>query len=118
MTSTIPAPVYEKEQRSLTLLCEIQQELANTLNSLGDKQGRGALDNYYFHSARHVNRAAEGFVFLRKSGWIDASKFLVRPLIETMFRVEAIQKKTELFYRIAYSETIVKDPKWIGSVAI
>jgi uncharacterized protein DUF5677 len=34
-----------------------------------------------------------------------------------MFRVEAIQKKPELFYRIAYSETIIEDPKWIGSAA-
>ena len=99
----------EEEQRSLNLLCEIQQELANAIDSLGGKQGRGALDNYYFHSADHLNRAAEGFIFLRKSGRIDASKFLVRPVIETMFRVEAIQKKPELFYRIAYSETIVED---------
>jgi uncharacterized protein DUF5677 len=113
----IPAHVYEEEQRSLTLLCDIQQELANALNSVGGKQSRGALDNYYFYSADHANRAAEGFTYLRKSGRIDASKLLVRPLIETMFRVEAIQKKPELFYRIAYSETIVEDPKWIGSAA-
>jgi hypothetical protein len=64
-----------------------------------------------------VNRVAEGFIFLRKSGAIDASKLLVRPLIETMFRVAAIQKKPELFYRIAYSETIVEDPKWIRPAA-
>jgi hypothetical protein len=114
MTSTMPE---SEEQRSLTLLCDIQQELANALNSVGGKQSRGALDNYYFHSADRVNRAAEGFIFLRKSGRIDASKFLVRPLIETMFRVEAIQKKPELFYRIAYSETIVEDPKWFDSAA-
>ena len=117
MSSTIPAHTYEEEQRSLTLLCDIQQELANALNSLGDKQSRGALDDYYFQSADYVNRVAEGFISLRKSGHIDASKLLVRPLIETMFRVEAIQKKQELFYRIAYSETIVEDPKWIGSAA-
>jgi hypothetical protein len=117
LSSMIPAHVYEEEQRSLTLLCDIQQELANALNSVGGKQSRGALDNYYFYSADHANRAAEGFTYLRKSGRIDASKLLVRPLIETMFRVEAIQKKPELFYRIAYSETIVEDPKWIGSAA-
>ena len=107
----------EEEERSFKLLCDIQQELASALNSLGGQQSRGALDNYYFHSADHVNRVAEGFIFLRKSGRIDASKLLVRPLIETMFRVEAIQTKQELFYRIAYSETIVEDPKWIGSAA-
>jgi hypothetical protein len=73
---------------------------------MGGKPTRGAVDNYYFHSGDHVNRVAEGFIFLRKSGRIDASKLLVRPLTETMFRVVAIQKNPELFYRIAYSETI------------
>ncbi len=110
-------PQSEEEQRSFSLLCDIQQELANALNSLRGKQSRGALDNYYVHSAKHLNRAAEGFIFLRKSGRIEASKFLVRPLIETMFRLEAIQKKQELFYRIAYSETIVEDKKWIRPAA-
>jgi hypothetical protein len=103
------------EERSFKLLCDIQQELASAIDSVGAKQSRGALDNYYFYSASHVNRAAEGFIFLRKSGRIDASKFLVRPVIETMFRVEALQKKPELLYRTAYSENIVEDPKWIGS---
>ena len=107
----------EKEERSFNLLCDTQQELADALNSLGGQQSRGALDNYYFHAAKHLNRAVEGFIFLRKSGRIDASKFLVRPVIETMFRLEAIQKKQELFYRIAYSETIVEDQKWIRPAA-
>jgi hypothetical protein len=106
-----------EEQCSLSLLCDIQQELANAVNSVDGKQARGALDKYYFYSADHVNRAAEGFIFLRKSGRIDASKFFVRSVIETMFRVEAIQKRPELFYRIAYSESAVEDPKWIGSAA-
>ena len=106
-----------EEEQSLALLCDIQQELASALNSVGGKQSRGALDNYFFYSADHVNRIAEAFIFLRKSGGIYASKILVRPLIETMFRVEAIQKKPELFYRIAYSESIVEDAKWIGSAA-
>jgi hypothetical protein len=82
---------------------------------MGGKPTRGAVDNYYFHSGDHVNRVAEGFIFLRKSGRIEASKLLVRPLTETMFRLVAIQKNAELFYRIAYSETIVEDAKWIGS---
>lgn len=109
-------PASEEEQ-SLALLCDIQQELANALNSLGRKQARGALDNYYFYSAVHVKRIAEGYIVLRKSGGIYASKILVRPLIETMFRVEAIQKKPELVSRIAYSESIVQDQKWIAAAA-
>ena len=107
-----------KEERSLKLLCDIQQELANGRNSLGGQQSRGALDNYYFHAAKHLNRAIEGFIFLRKSGRIDASKFLVRPVIETMFRIEALRKKPELLYRIAYSESIVEDRKWLRPAAV
>jgi len=117
MSSTTPAHAHGEEERSLNLLCDMQQELANALDSVGGQQSRGALDNYYFYSADHVNRAAEGFIFLRKSRRIDASKLLVRPVIETMFRVEAIQKKPELFCRIAYSESVVEDPRWIGPAA-
>jgi Family of unknown function (DUF5677) len=106
------------EEGSFKLLCDIQQELANSLNSLGGQQSRGALDNYYFHAAKHLNRAAEGFIFLRNSARVDASKFLVRPVIEMMFRVEALRKKPELLYRIAYSESIVEDRKWIHPAAI
>src|SRR2546427_6411 len=109
---------WREESRSRNLLCDIQQELANAIDSLGGKRGRSALDNYYFHAAKHLNRAAEGFIFLRKSGRMDASKFLVRPVIETIFRVEAVRKKPELLYRIAYSESIVEDRKWIRPAAV
>ena len=105
------------EERSLKLLCDIQSELASALNSLGGKQSRGLLDNYNLHSAKHINRAVEGFVFLRKAGRVDGAKFLVRPVIETMFRIQAIQQKPELMYRIAYSETIVEDAKWLRAAA-
>jgi hypothetical protein len=37
-----PTMPESEEERSLTLLCDIQQELANALNSVGGKQSRGA----------------------------------------------------------------------------
>jgi hypothetical protein len=51
-----PTMPESEEKRSLILLCDIQQELANALNFVGGKQSRGALDNYYFHSADHESR--------------------------------------------------------------
>jgi len=106
-----------QEKRSLDLLCDMQTELANAVDSVGGKGSRGFLDNYKFHSAKTVNRVVEGFIFLHKSGRIDSSKFLIRPVIEIMFRLKAVQNKPELFYRIAYSEEMIQDPKWFRSAA-
>lgn len=62
-------------------------------------------------SAGHINRAAEGFIFLRRANRVDASKFLIRPAIEAMIRLEAVKRHPELLFRIAYTERN-KDHTW------
>lgn len=79
-------------------------ELSYALNSLGGKQGTGLVEHYQFYTARHINRAAEGYCFLRRAGRVDASKHLVRPIVESVIRVHAIRKMPELMYRIAYTD--------------
>lgn len=103
--------------KSFALLCDLQNELQGALKSLAGKESQGFLDKYYNFSAGHINRAAEGFIFLRKASRIDASKFLVRPAIEAMIRLEAVKRQPELLFRIAHTERI-KDRKWIGRAAI
>jgi hypothetical protein len=106
----------EDEQRSLQLLTDLRTELGEALNSLGGKQSRGLLDNYYFYASVYMNRAAEGFLFVREAGRVDASKLLVRPPIEVMFRIQALRRKPDVLYRIAYSEHL-EEQKWLGSAA-
>jgi|ERR1039457_295378 hypothetical protein len=103
--------------RSFALLCDLQNELHAALASLAGRQSQGFLDKYYNLSAGHINRAVEGFIFLRKASRIDASKFLIRPAIEAMIRLEAVKRQPKLFFRIAHTERI-KDRKWIGRAAV
>jgi|APCry1669190288_1035285.scaffolds.fasta_scaffold25485_1 hypothetical protein len=106
---------YDVERASLDLLCDIQTELCNALTSLGGRQCNGLLESYIGHSARLLNKAVEAYIFLRESGRLDASKLLVRTVIEAVFRVHAVRKKPELMYRIAYSEHI-EDKKWVRPI--
>ena len=97
-------PSASTEEQSLTLLADLVAEITRALDSLGGKKHNGLFDNYQFWSSKHLHRAADGFVFLRRSGRADASKFLIRPAIEIVLRLQAVKKHPDLLYRIAFSE--------------
>jgi hypothetical protein len=92
------------EEESLKLVDDFNNELRNALDSLGGTKPSGLLDVFRFWSSKHLQRAVDGFAFLRRSGHVDASKFRVRPAIEMFIRLVAAAKHPDLFYRIAYSE--------------
>ncbi len=94
----------EIDKQTLQVVADFADELKAALDSLGDKEGQGLFDHYRFFGAKHIQRAVDGFVFLRSSGRIDSSKFLVRPAMEVVFKLQAIEREPELLYRIAYSE--------------
>jgi Family of unknown function (DUF5677) len=93
------------EEESLKLVEDFLDALTRALKSLkGNAPPHKLLSNYRFWSAKHLHRAIAGFAFLRRSGRLDSSKFLVRPAIEMVIRLEAASKDPDLFYRIAFSE--------------
>lgn len=106
------------EEESLELLCDMCNELSGAVNSLGGKKDVDVFGQFNFHCAKYVNHADEGFIFLRQAipPRIAASKFLIRPIIEIMFRLGAIRVKPELLYRIAYAES-QQDWKWFAPAA-
>lgn len=97
------------------LLADLQNELALALNSLGGKESQGLHDHYEVYMSGYVNRAAEGFVFLRTAGRVDSSKLLVRPAMEAAIRLLAIRKQPPLLYRIAFSEH-QSDSAWLRAL--
>ena len=105
------------EAKSLELLCDICNELSEAVNSLGGKSGDFSV-HFKSHSAKYLNYAAEGFISLRQANPppIAPSKLLIRPAIEIMFRLAAIQKQPDLLYRIAYSER-EENWKWFTKTA-
>jgi hypothetical protein len=91
---------------SLELLAELREALGAALNSLEGKQSNGLLDHFLGYSAATINRAADGYLTLRRASMIDASKLLIRPAMETMIRILAVRTQPDLLYRIAYTERI------------
>src|SRR6266542_1067947 len=98
-----PSHSAEAEEESLKLVEDFNTELMHALDSL-HKNSVGLLDQYRFWSSKHLQRAVDGFAFLRRSGRVDGSKFLVRPAIEMAFRLEAARQHPDVFYRIAHEE--------------
>lgn len=103
--SSLPPELMEPgdSDPNLQIVSAFAEELRNALDSLGRKEG-DMFAHYRLHSAKHIQRAVDGFVFLRKSGRFDCSKFLVRPAIEVVFKLQAIERKADLLYRIAFTE--------------
>jgi hypothetical protein len=105
------------EAKSLKLVLDVHAELSTALNSLGKKKARDMRDNYKFWSSFYMGRASQGYIVLRRAGGMAESRFLVRPAIEIMFRLEAVRQKPELVYRIGYTETKLNDRKWLIALA-
>jgi hypothetical protein len=103
------------EVQSLELLSDTQTELHHALSAFGGRQSEGLLEGYRFYTASHINLAAEGYIYLRKSERIDASKHLIRTAIEAVIRLRAVQKKPQLLFRIAFTE-FNEDKKWARSL--
>ena len=98
-------PIHGPEEvQLLALLREVQQVLADALNSL-DSTSRPPIDVAYLGwTAVSVNQAAEGYLWLRDSGRVAASKLLVRPALEAVFSGIAAVKDHRFLFRKAYSE--------------
>jgi hypothetical protein len=106
----------EAEQLSLELLRDIVKELSSALDSLAGKDRGGLLNQYKVHSAKHIFRAADGFISLRKLGHKYCSKLLIRPAIEVMFRLEAVRKDGKMLSRVAAWEDL-EDQKQLRTIA-
>lgn len=103
------------EEEAIALLVDIQSELHNAFGHLQGKQTEGPLF-YQYYSDRMINEAIMGYIVLRNSGQIPASKILIRTALEAAFRLTAVQKKPELLFRIIYSE-MIKDKKLIAGAS-
>lgn len=104
------------ESAWLSLVADMQHELAAALESLTRKRHEGLQDVFPIMSAGHINRALDGYILLRKAGRIDASKLLIRPALEAAIKILAVKEQPVLLYRIAYSERL-EDQKWLGAAA-
>lgn len=94
----------QDEVTALDLLKEVRQTLAKAIDSLGNKTPPSQEAAYIFNPAVGINRAAEGYHFLRSNFRVHASKLLVRPCIESMIYATAAAKSKDFLFRKAFTE--------------
>lgn len=100
----------------MTLLCELQPATGAALDSLGGKLTKGVEDLYYLYVSRQINIAGDSFIVLRRNNRIDGARFVIRPALESMLRLQAVRAKPYLLYRVLFTEARETD-KWLGGVA-
>jgi len=104
------------EVQFLEFLKELQPIQVNALNSLGGKKPADFNSSYLGRIAVTVNRTSDGYLWLRESGRMDASKFLIRPALEAVFCGTAAMMNKDFLFRKAYSEW-VEDKKLFATDA-
>ncbi len=98
-------PIYPPiEIQYLKLLKELQTIIVKAISSLGGKKPADAGSAYLGSIATTVNRASDGYLLLRESARVDASKLLIRPALEAVFCGVAAVKDKDFLFRKAYSE--------------
>ena len=109
-------PRTHSEVVGMTLLSDLEPAIAAAIDSLGGGLPKSVADTYYLYASRHINISVGGFIVLRREHQVDGARLLVRPALETMFRLRAIHTKPYLLYRALFSEALETD-KWFGGVA-
>src|SRR6266481_642488 len=96
-----------KEVQLLGLLKDVQRLLADALKSLEGQSLSPGGPAYLVWAAVSVDKAAEGYLWLRESGRVAASKLLIRPALEATFSGIAATKTPGFLFRKAYSEWLL-----------
>jgi len=103
----------QNEKESFALLLDTRKALEEMLHGAEKTQPDLRYDRKYIYLlAGFVFRAVDGYVLLRQNGRVDASKLLIRPAMEAMFRGGSALNQPEIFFRIAYTE-LESDLMWL-----
>jgi hypothetical protein len=102
--TNIPPRSQRKEHEFMALLKELQAILAEALDSLGGKTPPTSGSSYLGRIAITVNRVSDAYICLRDLGRADASKLLIRPVLEATFLAAAAMKDPNFLFRRAYTE--------------
>jgi hypothetical protein len=93
-----------QEVELLKLLKELQSILTAAVNSLGNEKRLTQESNYLGWAATSVNFATDSFILLREAGRIHGSKFLIRPILETVIAAGAVTNEKGILFQKYYTE--------------
>ena len=93
-----------QEADLLAVLKELQQLLVAALDSLGEVKPASKESGYVGWAAAHVNKILDGYLWMREPGRVDASKLMIRPLVETVLFVVAVTRERGFLFLKAFTE--------------
>ena len=88
----------------LKLLKELRCVLETALDSLATQKPPSPESRYVGDAAKAVNIASDGYILLRESARVHASKLMIRPLIDVVITSTAVTKKKGFLFRVAFTE--------------
>lgn len=91
------------DKEAVCLLKTVQDRLIAARDSLNGKTTQ-AEASYLVWGAIHITNTIAGYIVLRESRLLHASKLLVRPVLETTFCVRAALRQPGFLLQKAYSE--------------
>ena len=94
------------ESESLQLLDELQSILSDVLNDIEIKSIPKLEARYLVWAAISIKQAAHGYIILRKANSLEASKLLIRPIMESFIYTNAVMKNHGFLYRKYHSELL------------
>src|ERR1022692_2161194 len=100
----LPIEHCKEELELLNLLKELRCVLETALNSLANQKPPSAESRYVGDAAKSVNIASDGYILLRESGRVHASKLMVRPLIDVVITSTSVTTKKGFLFRVAFTE--------------
>jgi hypothetical protein len=95
-----------EEVELLKLLREVQPILATAIDSLDKDSIPKPEMRFVAWAAVTVNRAADGYLLLRESYRVAASKLLIRPILDAVFAATAVTKTRGFLFRKAFTELL------------
>jgi hypothetical protein len=95
-----------EEMQSLKSLREVLKIFSEAVNSLDQNSFTSPEKVYLAWAALTAYRAGDGYLLLRDALQMDASKLLIRPILEAMFSSSAVMSKRGFLFRKAYTEIL------------
>jgi len=111
-------PAYDAvaEAESLELVRKVLSELVTCLEALRGTSWQDPAERYRWLNAKHVRIALDGYLHLRQSGGIDASRLIIRTAVEAFLRLRSVQFHPEVLYRITYGEHL-DQVAWVNATS-
>jgi Family of unknown function (DUF5677) len=93
-----------QEIELLKILKELQPIITAALDSLEKEERLTQVSRYLGWSTKFIHFATDSYILLREAGRVHGSKFLIRPILETVIAAGAVANEKGILFQKYYTE--------------